>query len=93
MLSCQAEASSHPVCFTDFLVHKSLFAKGFWLVAAETANVFCALAIQNFTNQNVVSTPNLEWRKWGQHNVHEAVERKHMSFLDAKTSWVEPART
>ena len=26
--------SSHPVCFTDFLVRKSLFTKGFWLATA-----------------------------------------------------------
>jgi len=46
------------VRFTDFLVHKSLFTKGFWLAAAEklydgaaaeTANVIRALAIHNST--------------------------------------------
>ena len=46
------------VHFTDFLVHKSFFAKGFSLAAAvklyngataETVNVVCALAIQNST--------------------------------------------
>ena len=46
------------VRFTDFLVHKSLFTKGFWLAAteklydgatAETANVVRALAIHKST--------------------------------------------
>jgi len=46
------------VRFTDFLVHKSLFTKGFGLAAAEklydgltaeTANVVRAVAIHNWT--------------------------------------------
>ena len=63
MLSCQAEArrlalTTLIVRFTDFLVHKSVFTKGFWLAAAEklydgaiaeTANVVRALAIHNST--------------------------------------------
>jgi len=63
ILSYQAEArrlalTSLIVHFTDFLVHKSFFAKGFSLAAAEklyngataeTVNVVCALAIQNST--------------------------------------------
>ena len=61
--SCQAEArrlalTTLIVRFTDFLVHKTLFTKGFWLAAAEklydgataeTANVVRALAIHNST--------------------------------------------
>ena len=63
ILSCQTEArrlalTTLIVRFTDFLVHKSLFTKGFWLAAAEklydgaiaeTANVVRALAIHNST--------------------------------------------
>ena len=64
ILSCQAEASRLAltttliVRFKDFLVHKSLFTKGFWLAAAEklydgataeTANVVRALAMHNST--------------------------------------------
>jgi len=62
ILSCQVEASlaltTLIVRFTDFLVHKSLFTKGFSLAAAEklydgapaeTANVVRALAIHNST--------------------------------------------
>ena len=101
ILSCQAEArrlalTTLIVRFRDFLVHKSLFTKGFWLAAAEiiydgatteTANVVSVLAIQKLDSLKV-------WcpRRWTKPNAMcnvievicpDAVERAHTKSLDA----------
>jgi len=109
ILSCQAEArrlalTSLIVRFTDFLMHKSLFTKGFWLAAAEklydgataeTAKVVRAVAIQN----------SIHWKRGvhadGQNRMQcviEVIARTQWSAhtrnpLTRMTSWYKPDLT
>ena len=103
ILSCQAEArrlalTTLIVRFTDFLVHKSLFTKGFRLAAAEklydgataeTANVARALAIQNSTHwKRGVHAENFEFNACRGHFAN-AVERAHTESLDANDKLIQ----
>jgi len=85
--------------FTDFLVHKSLFIKGFRLAVAEklydgataeTANVVRALAIHNSTLKawcpHRWTKPKLQCES---RSCADAVERAHTNSLDANDKLIQ----